>query len=55
MLIQGSCYRELAKWIAMKKVVTNLKDNDEQCLKWAVIAVLLHEDIGNNSERMSKL
>ena len=55
MLIQGSCYRELAKWIAMKKVVTNLKDNGEKCLKWAVIAALLHEDIGNNSELMSKL
>ena len=39
----------------MKKVVTNLKDNDEQCLKWAVIAVLLHEYMGNKSERMSKL
>ena len=39
----------------MKKVVTNLKDNGEKCLKWAVIAALLHEDIGNNSEPMSKL
>lgn len=39
----------------MKKVVTNLKDNGEKCLKWAVIAALLHEDIENNSEPMSKL
>ena len=39
----------------MKKLVTNPKNNDEQCFKWAVIAALHHEDIGNNPEHVSKL
>ena len=41
--------------IAKKKVVINAKNNDDECFKWAFITVPHHKDIGNNSDRISKL
>ena len=46
---------KLPEWIAKKKAVMNLKNNDEKCFKWAVIAALHHEDIKHNPERISLL
>ena len=41
--------------IALKKAVINPKNKDEECFKWAIVAALHHEEIGNNPERISKL
>ena len=39
----------------MKKVVINLKNNDERCFKLEVITVLHPEETENNSKHISKL
>ena len=36
-----------------KKAVINLQNKDKECFKWAAIAALHHEDIKQNSERIS--
>ena len=54
-LTRGSSYIELPKWIGEKKAVINPKNKDEECFKWAILAALHHEEIGNNPERISKL
>ena len=55
-LTRGSSYLALADWIASKKAVINPQNEEgEECFKWAVIAALHHEEIGNNSQQISKL
>ena len=54
-LTQGSSYIKLPEWIAKKKAVLNLKSNDEQCFKWAVIVALHHKEIAKDPQRISKL
>ena len=55
MLTQGTSYTELPEWIKSKKAVINLQNKDEECFKWAVIAVLHHKEINDNPERISLL
>ena len=50
-----SSYLPLPDWLAKKKAIINPKNSDRECFKWAVIAVLRWEEIGNNPERISKL
>ena len=38
-----------------KKAIINPKNSDMERFKWAVIAVMKREEIGNNPERVSKL
>ena len=53
---RGSFYLPLPDWIANNKAVINPKNKeDEECFKWAAIAVLHYEKIGNNPQRISKL
>ena len=40
MLTRGSNYVKLPDWLAKKKAILNLKNLDEKCFKWAVIAGL---------------
>ena len=55
-LTRGSSYLPLPDWISHKKAVINPRnEEDEECFKWAVLAALHHEEIGNNPERVSKL
>lgn len=54
-LTQGGCYTELAEWTAIKKVVINLKNNDERYFKLEVITVLHPEETENNPKHISKL
>ena len=42
-LTRGSSYIELPKGVVSKKAVINLKNEDEECFKWAVLAALHHE------------
>ena len=48
-LNRGSSYLPLPDWISSKNVVMNPKnEEDEECFRWAIIAALHHEGIGND-------
>ena len=54
-LTRGSSYVPLPDWLMKKKAMINPKSSDMECFKWAVIAAMKWEEIGNNPERVSKL
>ena len=54
-LTRGSSYMPLPQWLANKIATINPCNEDQECFKWAVIAALRWEEIGNNPERLSKL
>ena len=54
-LTRGSSYLPLSDWLASKKAIINLKNADQECFKWTVIAASRWEEINNNPERISKL
>ena len=54
-LTRGSSYVPLPDWLTKKKAIINPKNSDMECFKWAVIAAMKWEEIGNNLERVSKL
>ena len=52
-LTRGSSYLSLPDWLEKKKAIINLHNDDEECFKWAVIAV---ENVGmKNPQRVSNL
>ena len=54
-LTRGSSHIPLPDWLAKKKAIINPKNSDRECFKWAIIAAMKWEEIGNNPERISKL
>ena len=54
-LTRGSSYVPLPDWLMKKKAIINPKNSDMECFKWAVIAAMKWEEIGNNPERVNKL
>ena len=54
-LTRGSSYVPLPDWLTKKKSIINPKNSDMERFKWAVIAAMKWEEIGNNPERVSKL
>ena len=40
----ANSYIELPKWISDKKATINVKNNDNKCFKWAVLAALHHSE-----------
>ena len=55
-LKRGSSYIDFPKWIKNKKATMNPKNlKDSNCFQYAIIAVLYHQDISNNPERITKL
>ena len=54
-LTRGSSYVPLPDWLMKKKAMINPKNSDMECFKWAVIAAMKWEEIGNNPERVGKL
>ena len=54
-LTRESSYLPLPKWLARKKAMINPLNKDQECFKWAVIAVSRWEDIDRNPQRISKL
>ncbi|XP_017494371.1 PREDICTED: uncharacterized protein LOC108382510, partial [Rhagoletis zephyria] len=36
--LTGSSYIELPKWIQSKKAVINVKNDDQECFKWAILS-----------------
>ena len=53
-LTRGSSYIPLPDWLGRKKAIINPKNSDLECFKWAVIAALRWEEMGNNPERIGK-
>ena len=54
-LTRGSSYVPLPDWLMKIKTIIYTKNSDMECFKWAVIAAMNWEEIGNNPERVSKL
>ena len=54
-LTRSSSYISLPDWLTKKKAIINPKNSDMECFKWAVIAAMNWEEVGNNPERVSKL
>ena len=54
-LTRGSSYLPLPKWLASRGAIINPKNSDMECFKWAIIAALRWEDIGDHPERITKL
>ena len=54
-LTRGSSYILVPDWLMKKKAIINPKNSDMECFKWAVIAAMKWEEVGNNPERVSKL
>ena len=54
-LTRGSSYIPLPDWLMKKKAIINPKNSDMERFKWAVIAAMKWEEVGNNPERVSKL
>jgi len=50
--LRGSSYIELPKELAVKKAIINLKNEDDQCFKWAVTRAL--NPVDKNAERIDK-
>ena len=48
----GSSYIPLCKFLAAKKAIINLKNEDDECFKWAITRAL--NPVENNSERIDK-
>ena len=54
-LTRGFSYIPLPDWLTKKKAIINPRNSDMECFKWAVIAAMKGEEIGNNPKRVSKL
>lgn len=50
--LKGSSYFELPKWIRDKKAVINVKNDDQECLKWALRSAL--SPVNKSPQRVSK-
>ena len=51
-LTRGSSYLPLPDFIAKRKAVINPQNRDEECFKWAIIAVDKWMDIDSHPERV---
>ena len=52
MPLGGSSYIPLSKFLAAKKAIINLKNEHDECFKWAITRAL--NPIEKNSERIDK-
>ena len=55
-LNRGSSYTDSPKWLKNKKVTINRKNtNDNNCFQYAITALLNHQNINHNPERISEI
>ena len=54
-LTRGSSYILLPDWLMKKKAIINPRNSDMECFKWAIIAAMKWEKMGNNPETVTKL
>ena len=52
MPLGSSSYIPLHKFLAAKKAIINLKNEDDECFKWAITRAL--NSVEKNSERIDK-
>ena len=52
--LKGSNYVELPKYHQTKKAIINVKNDDQQCLKWALLSALHPVEHGSHPGRVSK-
>ena len=50
--LKGSSNTQLADYLKRKLAIINVKNQDDQCLKWALLSALLPD--GRNPHRLSK-
>ena len=48
----GSSYNLLPKFLAAKKAIINLKNEDDECFKWAITRIL--NPVEKHSERIDR-
>ena len=53
-LKHGRSYKDSPNWIRDKKAIINPINNDDQCFQNAATVTLNHEEIGRNSQRITK-
>lgn len=51
--LRGSSYIELPEWIKNKKCCVNVKNNDNECFKWAVLSCLFNSQA--NQDKLYKV
>ena len=54
-LNRGGSYINSPEWLKPKKAAINPKNNDDECLRYSIIAALNNAEINNNPERISRL
>ena len=52
--LKGSSYLDLPDKLKSKKAIINVKNKDQQCLKWALLSALHPVEHGRNPDRVSK-
>ena len=52
--LKGSSYLDLPDKLKSKKAIVNVKNNDNECLKWALLSALHPIDHGSHPDRVSK-
>ena len=52
--LRGSTYIDLPKWIKEKKAVLNVKNSDDKCFVWSVLADMYEIGWGENANRVEK-
>ena len=52
--LKGSSYIELPKYLQTKKAIVNVKNQDNECFKWALLSALHPVEHGRNPDRVSK-
>ena len=53
-MTRGRSYIDSPKWLKNKKATITLKNNDS-CFQYALTVALNHQNIENNTERISKI
>jgi hypothetical protein len=51
--LRGGSYIELPSWIAKKKACVNIKNDDNECFKWAVLSCIFNDKI--NQKRINEV
>lgn len=46
--LKGSSYIALPKPLAQKKAIINVQNTDQECLRWAILSALHHEEVDKN-------
>ena len=49
--LQGSGYQKLPNFLSKKKAIINIKNHDERCFGYSVLAALLPDDTNRNTNR----